>query len=47
MGVENVREGKVGGTRFVNQKVLISKDEVRAAMKRMKSAKVVGPNDIH
>ncbi|KAK3569461.1 hypothetical protein QTP86_031440, partial [Hemibagrus guttatus] len=47
MNEENVREKRVEGVNSVEQKVdKIRKDEVRKALKRMKSGKAVGPVDI-
>ena len=47
MNEENVRESRLDSVEKVNRKVRkISKDEVRSAMKRMKSGKAVGPDDI-
>ncbi|KAK3562277.1 hypothetical protein QTP86_033344 [Hemibagrus guttatus] len=47
MNEENEREKRVEGVNFVEQKVdKIRKDEVRKALKRMKSGKAVGPDDI-
>ncbi|KAK3534389.1 hypothetical protein QTP86_014427, partial [Hemibagrus guttatus] len=47
MNEENEREKRVGGVNSVEQKVdKIRKDEVRKALKRMKSGKAVGPDDI-
>ncbi|KAK3545194.1 hypothetical protein QTP70_001835 [Hemibagrus guttatus] len=47
MNVENEREKRVEGVNSVEQKVdNIRKDEVRKALKRMKSGKAVGPDDI-
>ncbi|KAK3556402.1 hypothetical protein QTP70_007982 [Hemibagrus guttatus] len=47
MNEENEREKRVEGVNSVEQKVdKIRKDEVRKALKRMKSGKVVGPDDI-
>ncbi|KAK3569104.1 hypothetical protein QTP86_022133, partial [Hemibagrus guttatus] len=47
MNEENEREKKVEGVNSVEQKVdKIRKDEVRKALKRMKSGKAVGPDDI-
>ncbi|KAK3540074.1 hypothetical protein QTP70_025389, partial [Hemibagrus guttatus] len=47
MNEENEREKRVEGVNSVEQKVdKIRKDEVRKALKRMKSGKAVGPNDI-
>ncbi|KAK3518215.1 hypothetical protein QTP70_033908 [Hemibagrus guttatus] len=44
---ENEREKRVEGVNSVEQKVdKIRKDEVRKALKRMKSGKAVGPDDI-
>ncbi|KAK3550517.1 hypothetical protein QTP70_000073 [Hemibagrus guttatus] len=46
MNEENEREKKVEGVNSVEQKVdKIRKDEVRKALKRMKSGKAVGPDD--
>ena len=47
MNIENDREQKVEPVTVVDQKVeSIGKDEVRRALKRMKSGKAVGPDDI-
>ncbi|KAK3530967.1 hypothetical protein QTP70_007276 [Hemibagrus guttatus] len=47
MNEENEREKRVEGVNSVEQKVdKIRKDEVRKALKRMKSGKAVGPEDI-
>ncbi|KAK3507156.1 hypothetical protein QTP70_009289 [Hemibagrus guttatus] len=47
MNEENEREKRVEGVKSVEQKVdKIRKDEVRKALKRMKSGKAVGPDDI-
>ncbi|KAK3536924.1 hypothetical protein QTP86_027069 [Hemibagrus guttatus] len=47
MNEENERERRVEGVNSVEQKVdKIRKDEVRKALKRMKSGKAVGPDDI-
>ncbi|KAK3539783.1 hypothetical protein QTP70_013216 [Hemibagrus guttatus] len=47
MNEENEREKRVEGVNFVEQKVdKIRKNEVRKALKRMKSGKAVGPDDI-
>ncbi|KAK3516278.1 hypothetical protein QTP70_008641 [Hemibagrus guttatus] len=47
MNEENEREKRVEGVNSVEQKVdKIRKDEVRRALKRMKSGKAVGPDDI-
>ncbi|MCJ8733950.1 hypothetical protein PDJAM_G00229570 [Pangasius djambal] len=47
MNEENEREKRVEGVTSVEQKVdRIRKDEVRKALKRMKSGKAVGPDDI-
>ncbi|KAK3518715.1 hypothetical protein QTP70_008921 [Hemibagrus guttatus] len=47
MNEENERENRVEGVNSVEQKVdKIRKDEVRKALKRMKSGKAVGPDDI-
>ncbi|KAK3524956.1 hypothetical protein QTP86_011736 [Hemibagrus guttatus] len=47
MNEENEREKRVEGVTSVEQKVdKIRKDEVRKALKRMKSGKAVGPDDI-
>ncbi|KAK3521083.1 hypothetical protein QTP86_015705, partial [Hemibagrus guttatus] len=47
MNEENEREKRVEGVNSVEQKVdKIRKDEVRKALKRMKSWKAVGPDDI-
>ncbi|KAK3575213.1 hypothetical protein QTP86_021994 [Hemibagrus guttatus] len=47
MNEENEREKRVEGVNSVGQKVdKIRKDEVRKALKRMKSGKAVGPDDI-
>ncbi|KAK3570786.1 hypothetical protein QTP86_025427 [Hemibagrus guttatus] len=47
MNEENEREKRVEGVNSVEQKVdNIRKDEVRTALKRMKSGKAVGPDDI-
>ncbi|KAK3557986.1 hypothetical protein QTP86_005623 [Hemibagrus guttatus] len=47
MNEENEREKRVEGVNSVAQKVdKIRKDEVRKALKRMKSGKAVGPDDI-
>ncbi|KAK3529995.1 hypothetical protein QTP86_009381 [Hemibagrus guttatus] len=47
MNDENEREKRVEGVNSVEQKVdKIRKDEVRKALKRMKSGKAVGPDDI-
>ncbi|KAK3512516.1 hypothetical protein QTP70_015650 [Hemibagrus guttatus] len=47
MNEENEREKRVEGVNSVEQKVdKIKKDEVRKALKRMKSGKAVGPDDI-
>ncbi|KAK3572051.1 hypothetical protein QTP86_022280 [Hemibagrus guttatus] len=47
MNEENEREKRVEGVNYVEQKVdKIRKDEVRKALKRMKSGKAVGPDDI-
>ncbi|KAK3522543.1 hypothetical protein QTP86_023298 [Hemibagrus guttatus] len=47
MNEENEREKRVEGVNSVEQKVdQIRKDEVRKALKRMKSGKAVGPDDI-
>ncbi|KAK3552523.1 hypothetical protein QTP86_013248 [Hemibagrus guttatus] len=47
MNKENEREKRVEGVNSVEQKVdKIRKDEVRKALKRMKSGKAVGPDDI-
>ncbi|KAK3519649.1 hypothetical protein QTP86_002806, partial [Hemibagrus guttatus] len=47
MNEENDREKRVEGVNSVEQKVdKIRKDEVRKALKRMKSGKAVGPDDI-
>ncbi|KAK3548620.1 hypothetical protein QTP70_015565, partial [Hemibagrus guttatus] len=47
MNEENEREKRVEGVNSVEQKVdKIRKDEVRKALKRMKSGKEVGPDDI-
>ncbi|KAK3569551.1 hypothetical protein QTP86_034820 [Hemibagrus guttatus] len=47
MNEENEREKRVEGENSVEQKVdKIRKDEVRKALKRMKSGKAVGPDDI-
>ncbi|MCJ8746920.1 hypothetical protein PDJAM_G00147290 [Pangasius djambal] len=47
MNEENEKEKRVEGVTSVEQKVdKIRKDEVRKALKRMKSGKAVGPDDI-
>ncbi|KAK3544109.1 hypothetical protein QTP86_001805, partial [Hemibagrus guttatus] len=47
MNEENEREKRVEGVNSVEQKIdKIRKDEVRKALKRMKSGKAVGPDDI-
>ncbi|KAK3554690.1 hypothetical protein QTP70_032660 [Hemibagrus guttatus] len=47
MNERNEREKRVEGVNSVEQKVdMIRKDEVRKALKRMKSGKAVGPDDI-
>ncbi|KAK3532456.1 hypothetical protein QTP86_018454, partial [Hemibagrus guttatus] len=47
MNEENEREKRVEGVNSVEQKVdKIRKDEVRKALKRMKSGKAVGPDDV-
>ncbi|KAK3551740.1 hypothetical protein QTP70_023255 [Hemibagrus guttatus] len=47
MNEENEREKSVEGVNSVEQKVdKIRKDEVRKTLKRMKSGKAVGPDDI-
>ncbi|KAK3562813.1 hypothetical protein QTP86_009964 [Hemibagrus guttatus] len=47
MNEENEREKRVDGVSSVEQKVdKIRKDEIRKALKRMKSGKAVGPDDI-
>ncbi|KAK3535499.1 hypothetical protein QTP70_016921, partial [Hemibagrus guttatus] len=47
MNEENEREKRVEGVNSVEQKVdKVRKDEVRKALKRMKSGKAVGPDDI-
>ncbi|KAK3573584.1 hypothetical protein QTP86_028800 [Hemibagrus guttatus] len=47
MNEENEREKRVEGVNSVEQKLdKIRKDEVRKALKRMKSGKAVGPDDI-
>ncbi|KAK3548232.1 hypothetical protein QTP70_005139 [Hemibagrus guttatus] len=47
MNEENEREKRVEGVSSVEQKVdKIRKDEIRKALKRMKSGKAVGPDDI-
>ncbi|KAK3570319.1 hypothetical protein QTP86_017166 [Hemibagrus guttatus] len=47
MNEENEREKRVEGVNSVEQKVdKIRKDEVRKALKRMRSEKAVGPDDI-
>ncbi|KAK3539002.1 hypothetical protein QTP86_023604, partial [Hemibagrus guttatus] len=47
MNEENERDKRVEGVNSVEQKVdKIRKDEVRKALKRMKSGKAVGPDDI-
>ncbi|KAK3508105.1 hypothetical protein QTP70_014276 [Hemibagrus guttatus] len=47
MNEENEREKRVEGVNSVEQKVdKIRKDEVRKALKKMKSGKAVGPDDI-
>ncbi|MCJ8728282.1 hypothetical protein PDJAM_G00002700 [Pangasius djambal] len=47
MNEENERENRVEGVTSVEQKVdKIRKDQVRKALKRMKSGKAVGPDDI-
>ncbi|KAK3522726.1 hypothetical protein QTP86_030801 [Hemibagrus guttatus] len=47
MNEENEREKRVEGVNSVEQKVdKIRKDEVRKALKRMKSGKAIGPDDI-
>ncbi|KAK3507937.1 hypothetical protein QTP70_004389 [Hemibagrus guttatus] len=47
MNEENEREKRVEGVNSVEQKVdKIRKDEVRKALKRLKSGKAVGPDDI-
>ncbi|KAK3556427.1 hypothetical protein QTP70_008339 [Hemibagrus guttatus] len=47
MNEENEREKRVEGVKSVEQKVdKIRKDELRKALKRMKSGKAVGPDDI-
>ncbi|KAK3547041.1 hypothetical protein QTP86_009244 [Hemibagrus guttatus] len=47
MNEENERENRVEGVNSVEQKVdKIRKDEVRKALKRMKSGKAVGPDDL-
>ncbi|KAK3560807.1 hypothetical protein QTP86_019508, partial [Hemibagrus guttatus] len=47
MNEENEREKRVEGVNSVEQKVdKIRKDEVRKSLKRMKSGKAVGPDDI-
>ncbi|KAK3551495.1 hypothetical protein QTP70_017380, partial [Hemibagrus guttatus] len=47
MNEENEREKRVEGVNSVEQKVnKIRKDEVRKALKRMKSGRAVGPDDI-
>ncbi|KAK3542878.1 hypothetical protein QTP70_006134 [Hemibagrus guttatus] len=46
MNEENEREKRVEGVNSVEQKSKIGKDEVRKALKRMKSGKAVGPDDI-
>ncbi|KAJ8375265.1 hypothetical protein SKAU_G00058450 [Synaphobranchus kaupii] len=47
MNEENERERRTDNVEIVNQEVQeISKEEVRAAMRRMKSGKAVGPDDI-
>ncbi|KAK3545667.1 hypothetical protein QTP70_009550 [Hemibagrus guttatus] len=47
MNEDNEREKRVEGVNSVEQKVdKIRKDEVRKALKKMKSGKAVGPNDI-
>ncbi|KAK3534933.1 hypothetical protein QTP70_002015 [Hemibagrus guttatus] len=48
MNEENEREKRVEGVNSVEQKVdKIRKDEVRKALKRMKSGKAVGPDDTY
>ena len=45
--MKKMRERRLEEVEVVNQEVgWIRKDEVRKAMKRMKSGKVVGPDDI-
>lgn len=47
VNVENERERRLGDVEIVNQEVQgIREHEVRAAMKRMKSGKVLGPDEI-
>ncbi|KAF7644203.1 hypothetical protein LDENG_00226100 [Lucifuga dentata] len=47
MNEKNERERRVEEVTVVNQEVpKISKDEVRRSLKRMKSGKAVGPDDI-
>ncbi|KAK3563150.1 hypothetical protein QTP86_016389 [Hemibagrus guttatus] len=46
MNEENEREKRGERVNCVEQKVKIRKDEVRKALKRMKSGKAVGPDDI-
>ncbi|MCJ8748268.1 hypothetical protein PDJAM_G00163190 [Pangasius djambal] len=46
MNEENEREKRVEEVTSVEQKDTIRKDEVRKALKRMKSGKAVGPDDI-
>lgn len=45
--MKKIRERRLDEAGIVNQEVWwINKDEVRAAMKRMKSGKAAGPHDI-
>lgn len=48
MNVKNERVRRLDDVEMVHQEVQgISEDEVKAAMKRMKSGKAVGPDHIH
>lgn len=44
--MKKMREREREGWGIVDQEMCISKDEVSAAIKRMKSRKVIGPVDI-
>lgn len=46
--MRKIRERRVEEVTVMDQKVArINKDEVKSAMKRMKSGKALGPDDIH
>lgn len=44
--MRKMRQRRLDDVAMVNQKVWISKEEVRATIKRLRSGKVVGPDDI-